>query len=95
MFGYPGCPAIAEISFDVTGMSLTAWICWIFCSVAQLFGPPPIQIDEVTIEDLRIAAVGALRRPRQVTMTFGGPTPDHSRHRPSESAVTVNLVPTR
>jgi hypothetical protein len=27
--------------------------------MAQLFSPPPIQIDEVTIEDLRIAAVGA------------------------------------
>jgi hypothetical protein len=30
-----------------------------FAALAQLFGPPPIQIDEVTIEDLRIAAVGA------------------------------------
>jgi hypothetical protein len=49
----------AEISFDVTGMGTNGMDLLDFAALAQLFGPPPIQIDEVTIEDLRIAAVGA------------------------------------
>lgn len=49
----------ADISFDVTGvgtngmdlLDINAWI--------QMMDAPPIEIDEVTIENLRIAAVGA------------------------------------
>ena len=49
----------AEISFDVTGMGTNGMDLLDFAALAQMFGPPPIQIDEVTIENLRIAAVGA------------------------------------
>ncbi|AGI70069.1 hypothetical protein OAN307_c47230 [Octadecabacter antarcticus 307] len=49
----------AEILFDVTGMGTNGMDLLNFEALAQLFGPPPIQIDEVTIENLRIAAVGA------------------------------------
>jgi hypothetical protein len=49
----------ADISFDVTGMGTNGMDILDFAALAQLFGPPPIQIDEVTIENLRIAAVGA------------------------------------
>lgn len=49
----------AEISFDVTGMGTNGMDLLNFEALAQLFGPPPIQIDEVTFENLRIAAFGA------------------------------------
>ena len=59
--------------------------------MSQLFGPPPIQIDEVTIEDLRIAAVGA-EATATGAMTFDWTDfqtiPGIAR---PEGAVTVNL----
>ncbi|SMX41905.1 DUF2125 domain-containing protein [Octadecabacter ascidiaceicola] len=49
----------AEISFDVTGMGTNGMDLLDFAAMAGLMGPPPIEVDEVTIENLRIAAVGA------------------------------------
>lgn len=49
----------AEISFDVTGMGTNGTDLLDIMAMSQMFGPPAIEIDEVTIENLRIAAVGA------------------------------------
>lgn len=81
----------AEISFDITGLGTNGVDLLDFAALAQLFGPPPIQVDEVTIENLNIAAVGA-DVSAQGAMTFdwtdfqtfaGMPRP--------EGAVTVNV----
>ena len=81
----------AEISFDVTGMGTNGMDLLDFAAMAGLMGPPPIEVDEVTIENLRIAAVGA-DATATGAMTFdwtdfqtipGIPRP--------EGAVTVNL----
>ena len=49
----------AEVSFDITGLGTNGMDLLDFAALAQSFGPPPIQVDEVTIENLKIAAVGA------------------------------------
>lgn len=49
----------AEISFDVTGMGTNATDLLDIMAMSQMFGPPAVEIDEVTIENLRIAAAGA------------------------------------
>ncbi|AKS47586.1 hypothetical protein SAMN05444287_2760 [Octadecabacter temperatus] len=49
----------AEISFDVTGVGTNGMDLLDIAAMVGLMGPPPIEIDEVTIENLRIAAVGA------------------------------------
>lgn len=49
----------AEISFDITGMGTNAMDLLDIAALSQLMGPPPVEVDEVTIENLRIAAVGA------------------------------------
>ncbi|MCW1952067.1 MAG: DUF2125 domain-containing protein [Octadecabacter sp.] len=49
----------AEISFDVTGMGTNGIDLLDIAALSTLMGPPPIEVDEVTIENLRIAAVGA------------------------------------
>lgn len=49
----------AEISFDITGMGTNGMDLLDIAAMAGLMGPPPIEVDEVTIENLRIAAVGA------------------------------------
>ena len=49
----------ADISFDVTGAGTNGVDLLNFMAMSQMAGPPPIEIDEVTIENLRIAAVGA------------------------------------
>ena len=48
----------AEISFDITGLGTNGMDLLDFAAMAGLMGPPPIEVDEVTIENLRIAAVG-------------------------------------
>lgn len=59
----------AEISFDVTGVGTSGIDLLDFAAMSQMFGPPPIQVDEVTLENLRIAAVGA-ELTAQGAMTF-------------------------
>ncbi|MCF2871347.1 DUF2125 domain-containing protein [Octadecabacter sp. G9-8] len=49
----------AEVSFDVTGNGTNGTDFLDFAAMAQMFGPPAVEIDNVTIENLRIAAVGA------------------------------------
>ncbi len=81
----------AEISFDVTGMGTNGMDLLDFAALSQLFGPPPIQIDEMTIENLRIAAVGT-EATATGAMTFDWTDfltiPGIAR---PEGAVTVNL----
>ena len=81
----------AEISFDITGLGTNGMDLLDFAALAGLMGPPPIEVDEVTIENLRIAAVGT-EATATGAMTFdwtdfqtipGIPRP--------EGAVTVNL----
>ncbi len=49
----------AEISFDITGLGTNSMDLLDIAAMMGLMAPPPIQVDEVTIESLRIAAVGA------------------------------------
>ena len=49
----------AEISFDITGVGTNGIDLLDIVTLSQLAGPPPIEVDEVTIENLRVAAVGA------------------------------------
>ena len=49
----------AEISFDVTGTGTSDIDLLDFAALSQLMGPPPIEIDKVTIESMRIALAGA------------------------------------
>jgi len=81
----------AEITFDVTGLGTNGMDLLDITAMTQLFGPPPIQIDEVTIENLRIAAVGA-EATATGAMTFDWTDfqtiPGIAR---PEGAVTVNL----
>ncbi|MEL6958818.1 MAG: DUF2125 domain-containing protein [Pseudomonadota bacterium] len=81
----------AAISFDVTGFGTTGMDFLDFMAMGEMFGPPPITVDEVTIENLRIAAAGA-EATAQGAMTLdwtdfqtvpGMPRP--------EGQVTVNL----
>ena len=81
----------ADISFDITGIGTNGMDLLDFASMTQMAGPPPVQVDEVTIQNLRIAAVGAEATARG-SMTFdwtdfstipGMPRP--------EGQVTVNL----
>jgi hypothetical protein len=59
----------ADISFDVTGTGTNGIDLLDFAAMSQLMGPPPIEVDEVTIENLRIAALGA-EATAQGSMTF-------------------------
>ena len=81
----------AEISFDITGLGTNGMDLLDVAALAGLTGTPPIVVDEVTIENLRVAAVGA-----EATAT-GAVTFDWTDFqtipgiaRP-EGAVTVNL----
>ncbi len=49
----------AEITFDITGVGTSGIDLLDFAAMAQMFGPPPVQVDEVTVENLKIAVVGA------------------------------------
>ncbi|MBT8411222.1 MAG: DUF2125 domain-containing protein [Octadecabacter sp.] len=49
----------SEISFDVTGTGTSDIDLLDFAAMSQLMGPPPIEVDQVTIESLRIALAGA------------------------------------
>lgn len=49
----------AEISFDVTGSGTSGMDLLDFAAMAEMFGPPPIQVDDVNIENLKISAAGA------------------------------------
>ena len=49
----------AEVSFDVTGTGTSSIDLLDFAAISQLMGPPPIEVDQVTIESLRIALAGA------------------------------------
>jgi len=49
----------AEIAFDVTGLGTIGADLLDFFALSEMTGIPPVTIDEVTIENLRIAAVGA------------------------------------
>ena len=49
----------AQVSFDITGLGTNGLDLLNFAALSTLAGPPPIQVDEVTIENLNIAAVGA------------------------------------
>lgn len=49
----------ADVSFDVTGTGTNGMDLLDFAAWMQMSGTPPIEIDAVTIENLRIAAVGA------------------------------------
>ena len=49
----------AEISFDITGKGTSGMDLLNFAAMAEMFGPPPIEVDEVTVENLKISAVGA------------------------------------
>ena len=81
----------ADITFDLTGVGTSGMDLLDFAALSQMAGPPPVQVDEVTIENLRIAAVGA-EATAAGAMTFdwtdfqtipGMPRP--------EGAVTINL----
>lgn len=81
----------AEISFDFTGMGTNGMDLLDVAAMSQLMGPPPIEVDQVTIENLRIAAVGA-EATATGAMTFDWTDfqtiPGIAR---PEGAVTVNL----
>lgn len=49
----------AEVSFDVTGNGTNGTDLLDFMAMSQMFGPPAIEVDDLTIENLRIAAAGA------------------------------------
>ncbi|SLN35238.1 DUF2125 domain-containing protein [Pseudooctadecabacter jejudonensis] len=49
----------AEITFDLTGTGTSGIDLLDFAALGQMAGPPPIEVDQVTIENLRIAALGA------------------------------------
>lgn len=49
----------AEISFDVTGTGTSGIDLLDFAAMTQLMGPPPVEVDQVTIASLRIALAGA------------------------------------
>jgi hypothetical protein len=49
----------ADVSFDITGNGTNGTDLLDFIAMAQMFGPPKIEVDDVTIENLRIAAAGA------------------------------------
>jgi hypothetical protein len=49
----------AEVSFDVTGNGTNGTDLLDFIAMSQSFAPPMIEIDDVTIENLRISAAGA------------------------------------
>lgn len=49
----------AEISFDVTGMGTNGTDLLDIMGLMQMSGTPDVEVDELTIENLRIAAVGA------------------------------------
>lgn len=49
----------ADISFDITGMGTNGTDLLDIMGLGQMARPPAIEVDEVTIENLRIAAVGA------------------------------------
>ncbi|WP_296419529.1 DUF2125 domain-containing protein [Pseudooctadecabacter sp.] len=81
----------ADITLDVTGVGTNGVDLLDFAALSQMAGPPPVEVDEVTIESLRIAAVGA-EATAQGSMTFdwtdfetipGLPRP--------EGAITINL----
>ncbi len=81
----------ADVSFDITGVGTNGMDLLDFAAMAEMFGPPPVQVDEVTIHDLRVAAVGA-EATAEGAMTFdwtdfntipGMPRP--------EGAVTINI----
>ncbi len=81
----------AQISFDITGLGTNGLDLLDFAALSTLAGPPPVQVDEVTIENLNIAAVGA-EASAKGAMTFdwtdfqtfpGMPRP--------EGTVTINL----
>jgi len=81
----------AEVTFDITGLGTNGLDLLDFASLEKLTGVPPVQIDEATIENLTISAVGA-EVSAQGAMTFdwtdfetfaGLPRP--------EGAITVNV----
>lgn len=81
----------ANVSFDITGLGTNGLDLLDFAALSTLAGPPPVQVDEVTIENLNIAAVGA-EISAKGAMTFdwtdfqtlpGMPRP--------EGAITINL----
>lgn len=81
----------ADVSFDVTGKGTLGMDLLDINALMDLMGPPPITVDEVTINDLRIAAAGA-EATAKGAMSFdwndfqtipGMPRP--------QGAVTVNL----
>jgi len=47
-----------EVSYDITGSGTLGLDLLNFAAMAEMFGPPPIEVDQVTIENLRIAAAG-------------------------------------
>jgi len=49
----------AEITFDITGVGTNGMDILDFLAMAEMFGPPPIEVGEVTVENLKISAVGA------------------------------------
>ncbi|MDB4213265.1 DUF2125 domain-containing protein [Octadecabacter sp.] len=49
----------ADVSFDITGNGTNETDLLDFMAMAQMFGPPKIEVDDLTIENLRIAAAGA------------------------------------
>lgn len=81
----------ADITFDITGVGTSGIDLLDFAAMAQMFGPPPVQVDDVTIEDLRISAVGAeLRAMGDMTFDWTDFTTFPGAPRP-EGAVTINL----
>lgn len=81
----------ADVSFDITGNGVLGMDLLDIAAMADLMGPPPVTVDDVTIENLRIAAVGA-EATAEGAMTFdwtdmetipGMPRP--------QGAVTVNV----
>jgi hypothetical protein len=49
----------AEITFDITGVGTYGVDLLDVMALSQMAGPPPIEVDQVSIENLRIAAAGA------------------------------------
>lgn len=49
----------AEVSFDITGFGTNGTDLLDIVSLMSAGGPPAVQVDELTIENLKIAAVGA------------------------------------
>lgn len=81
----------AEVTFDLTGTGTNGIDLLDFAKLSTLAGPPPVELNEATIENLNIKAVGA-EIAAEGAMTFdwtdfqtipGMPRP--------EGAVTVNL----